>query len=361
MSNSDLISVIIPVYNVEPWLEQCLDSFISQTYKNLEIICVDDCSTDNCYEILKRYEKLDPRITVIQNKKNIGLGLTRNAGLKLAKGKWIHFFDSDDWLDTDAYEKLTGVLNSLDFVPDLLFFNYRKYYDKKKRFVEVEFPNKSILYKNLSPLRDVEAFDNWDRYAWMKLHRREFLEENKILFNDYRCMEDMEFATQLYLKAKSICYTDICCVNYRKRKGSLIKQTLQHMDCKLNSFLYSRPLYEQLTNDNIKYRLIGFDYWQIRNDLEKAWIGKHISLLKVLYILFRVNKKDTKNYIYKNENMYDAGYILKFYPMFVNKYFNGDEHWYRNIFSIQNIKGKNKNKHKCITIAGIKFKIKLNK
>ena len=240
MKSEDLISVVVPVYNVSEWLEQCLDSIISQSYTNLEIICIDDASEDNSLEILKKYQAKDSRVTVIKHNKNRGLGLSRNSGLAVAKGKWVHFVDSDDWLEPDSYRKLIEKLNSLDFVPDLLFFQYKKYFISNKKFVNVDYNNKEILYKNLCPKKDVQAFDNWDRYAWLKLHRRQFLTENNITFNNYRCMEDMEYATQLYVNAKSICYTDIYVVNYRKRVGSLITQTLKYLDCKVKSFLYAR-------------------------------------------------------------------------------------------------------------------------
>ena len=112
-----LISVIIPVYNVEKYLRECLDSVINQTYKNLEIICVNDCSTDSSPEILEEYAKKDRRIIIKKNPKNIGLGLTRNEGIKIASGEYIHCLDSDDWLELDAYEILVKYLdNDVDAV-----------------------------------------------------------------------------------------------------------------------------------------------------------------------------------------------------------------------------------------------------
>ena len=118
-----LISVIIPVYNVEKYLSQCLDSVINQTYKNLEIICVDDSSTDNSLEILKEYAQKDTRIKIIKNEKNLGLGLTRNEGVKVAKGEYIHFLDSDDWMNLNAYEKLFDTVKKINF-PDVITFSY---------------------------------------------------------------------------------------------------------------------------------------------------------------------------------------------------------------------------------------------
>lgn len=99
------ISVIIPVYKVEPYLRQCLDSVVNQTYKNLEIILIDDGSPDNCGKICDEYAERDERIVVI-HKKNEGLPAARNDGIAISTGYWITFVDSDDWCETDYYENI---------------------------------------------------------------------------------------------------------------------------------------------------------------------------------------------------------------------------------------------------------------
>ncbi|PPS21321.1 glycosyltransferase family 2 protein [Brachyspira murdochii] len=96
------ISVIIPVYNVESYLRECLDSVINQTLKDIEIICIDDNSTDNSYNILLDYQKIDNRIKIIKHKENLGLGPARNSGIKVAIGEYIYFIDSDDYI-SDNY------------------------------------------------------------------------------------------------------------------------------------------------------------------------------------------------------------------------------------------------------------------
>ena len=120
-----LLSVIIPVYNVEPYLEQCLDSVVNQTYKNLEIICINDGSTDNSLKILEKYQKKDKRIKMI-NQKNKGLSGARNAGLDIATGGYIAFVDSDDYLELNAYEEAMKVMlqdRSIDLV-EFKFSNF---------------------------------------------------------------------------------------------------------------------------------------------------------------------------------------------------------------------------------------------
>ena len=111
------ISVIIPVYNVEEYLCQCLESVIKQTLREIEIICIDDGSTDNSLKILQEYAQKDRRITVLKQE-NLHAGVARNAGLAVAKGEYIHFLDSDDWIDEETYAKLYDLITTTqaDFV-----------------------------------------------------------------------------------------------------------------------------------------------------------------------------------------------------------------------------------------------------
>ena len=103
MNKTDKISVIIPIYNVEKYLSKCLDSVINQTYKNLEIICVNDGSPDNCHQILEEYKNKDSRIVVIEQE-NGGEGSARNRGIRAVTGNYIAFVDPDDWVELDFYE-----------------------------------------------------------------------------------------------------------------------------------------------------------------------------------------------------------------------------------------------------------------
>ena len=105
MSQKIKVSIIVPVYNVEKYLKRCLDSITNQTLKELEIICINDGSTDNSLKILKQYAHKDKRISII-NKQNEGLSVARNTGMEAASGEYIGFVDSDDWIDLDFYKKL---------------------------------------------------------------------------------------------------------------------------------------------------------------------------------------------------------------------------------------------------------------
>ena len=118
------VSVVMPVYNVEPYLRQCLDSVLNQTLKEIEVICVDDGSTDASLDILKEYAAKDNRITVI-TQKNLYAGVARNAGLSQAKGEYIHFLDSDDWVEPEIYTYSIAEMNKSKV--DAYLFNYNDY------------------------------------------------------------------------------------------------------------------------------------------------------------------------------------------------------------------------------------------
>ena len=120
-----MISVVVPIYNVSQYLSQCIDSILTQSYQDLEIILVNDGSTDECPLLCDEYKGKDSRVRVV-HKKNRGLSDARNAGLRIAKGEWIYFVDSDDWLDGNAIQKLYqfAVENKCDVVQGGLYYAY---------------------------------------------------------------------------------------------------------------------------------------------------------------------------------------------------------------------------------------------
>ena len=144
MKNNDLISVIIPIYNVEKFLSFCIDSIVNQTYKNLEIILVDDGSTDNSGKICDEYALKDNRIKVM-HKQNGGVSSARNVGLNIAKGKYIGFVDSDDYVENDMFE----ILHNLIIKNNVDISCCNKFVFKKNKFTASKnFPNDTSLLFN---------------------------------------------------------------------------------------------------------------------------------------------------------------------------------------------------------------------
>lgn len=201
------VSIIIPVYNVERYLSRCIDSCINQSYTDIEIICINDGSTDRSLQILECYKNLDSRITII-NKENGGLSSARNAGVKVAVGKYILFVDSDDFLSCNAVENL--VANAEENSSDIVIFDYfYGHVEHSKRYILTikEWSNKK--YQN-SPFNIMTA----DKSAYLfipvaaccKLYRTEFLKENNITFVEGVIYEDVAYWADIFAKAERITY-----------------------------------------------------------------------------------------------------------------------------------------------------------
>lgn len=239
-----LISIVIPVYNVEKYLEKCLDSVVNQTYKNLEIICVDDCSTDSSKFILERYAKMDSRIVIKQNDKNLGLGLTRNEGIKIANGTFIHCLDSDDWMEPDAYEVMSKYIDS---DTDILCFSYTVYDDVTQETILVNCAEPDAFYKKTNIYKSPNSFKCWSPSAWMKLCRKSFIIENNLYYNDYRCLEDIEYAMKAVLKASSVTFIKESLLYYRNhRKNSLLSKKNYYIDNIVNDTIWANKVLREL-------------------------------------------------------------------------------------------------------------------
>ncbi len=177
----DLISVIVPAYNAESFIERCLNSIINQTYQNLEIICIDDGSTDNTAGVVRRIA--DPRLKFIEQEQNCGISLTRNHGIELARGKYIGFIDSDDFIDPDFYEKLhqSAVENNAEIVTTATSVEWPKKHKiwAGKPGVCTHFADKLKAVKNGS--------------CWNKLYQTEFLRKHHLEFPAGLIAEDNFF------------------------------------------------------------------------------------------------------------------------------------------------------------------------
>ena len=210
------ISLIIPVYNVEKYLARCLDSVMKQTFRDLEIICVDDGSTDNSSDILQKYAKKDERIVVI-TQANAGLSAVRNVGISKAKGKYIGFIDSDDWIDFDFCEKLYNCAEkySADIaVAGIVRVNGRR----KKYFLRFE---KETVSNNLQ--EKFELCDVPERsYVWNKLYRLDKLRECGLKFLEGHVFEDIIFTPQALYSLGRLVTVPETFYYYRKNPNSIV-------------------------------------------------------------------------------------------------------------------------------------------
>ena len=211
------ISIIVPVYNVEKYLSECLESLISQTLSDIEIICINDGSKDSSLEILEKYAQKDKRIVVI-NQENSGVSTARNTGMKCANGEYIGFIDSDDWIDSDFYEKLynSAKNNDADIVVASII-RYRKCVQKYR----VKYTNEKVY----TDLQDKISACSIPKicYVWNKLYKNEIIKDKLFTPNVY--FEDVIWLPKVIKCANKIVTVADTNYYYRVNNNSIVKKT----------------------------------------------------------------------------------------------------------------------------------------
>lgn len=270
------ISVIIPVYNVEKYLLECLDSVINQTYKNLQIILVDDGSTDSSGKICDVYAEKDNRITVV-HQKNAGAGAAKNTGLELIDGDYFSIIDSDDYIELDMYEKM---VNSLEkYNADIVQCLFRNVY------VNDSFDRKYKIKGNYPKVLTSKSFLKEYLYDWKyaifanKVFKSSLLKE--IRFPVGRKIDDEFFTYKLVCNAKKVVNIDNILYNYRMRKTSVMNENdtdrliYDRIDCFIERYNYVSDIYPSLKK---KYNLKLYDDLLYFKDSAKD-NGKILSLI----------------------------------------------------------------------------------
>jgi len=209
-------SIIVPIYNVEKYLEKCIESIINQTYSNIEIILVDDGSTDNCPKICDEYREKDCRIKVL-HKQNGGLSDARNEGLNIANGEYVLFVDSDDYLEKDACENFSAYLDkSADIlIGDGLVIG---------GCCDISHINESGTYKSYDFMKKSLSINKFPKVVWLNAYRRKFLCKNDLSFKKGILHEDENFTPRAFLCADIVIYTKISFYNYLIRENSITTQ-----------------------------------------------------------------------------------------------------------------------------------------
>ncbi len=211
-----LLSIIIPCYNIAPYIGRCLDSVLAQTYQNLEIICVNDGSKDETGKVLDEYAEKDARIKVI-HKENGGVTAARFSGLDVAQGEWIGFVDGDDVIDEDMYERLYG--NVTEDI-DVSHCGYKKIFPhgEIKYYYNI---GKTIGQNQTTGLRDLLQGDFIEPSLWNKIFRRPLFEGLfERLDSSIKINEDLLMNFYLFRKARRSFYEDFCGYTYLSREGS---------------------------------------------------------------------------------------------------------------------------------------------
>lgn len=300
-----MVSVIVPVYNVEKYLHQCLDSILNQTYRDIEVILVNDGSSDNSGLICDAYVRRDQRVKVI-HKKNAGASDARNIGLKIAKGEFVIFIDSDDyWNDSELLDRLCRQIGSYDFIN----FNCRYFYQKAEIFKFWDaYPEVVISDRNKKEkIIGLISHGLFPISPCLKLIRRQFLIENNILFLKGRSSEDIPWFLELVVKSRDFKFVNEYGYIYRKQVAESVsssfsgkkyedlfaimkeevKKIRQNPDVDLCDALLSFMAYEycilmgMVNNFPVKVRK-----YQIRKLKEYNWLLQYESNPKVRKVKF---------------------------------------------------------------------------
>lgn len=212
---NELISIIVPVYNVEKYLDQCIESLVKQDYSNVEILLINDGSTDKSGEICENWKVKDNRIITI-HLKNSGVSIARNIGIENSKGKYIYFIDSDDWLE---YDTLSLLLKNLSiYNADLSSCGIKKDYNNKKIVLNKD--KKTIIVSQKRMFHEILCNESIYGYVYNKLFKAELV-KGIIFDKDLYIQEDMDFTMEYLKKCKKCVYTEAEYYHYRQRIESV--------------------------------------------------------------------------------------------------------------------------------------------
>lgn len=261
------VSVIVPVYNAEKTLKQCIDSLLSQTFSDIEIVCVNDASKDKSQKIIEEYMRKDDRVKII-TQEHSGRALTRNKGRYLARGEYILFMNSDDYAKTDMIEKLYK--NAKEHESDIVLFSLTNFNPLTMEFFDEEFPLKEFSedYDNrsFSPQETYDFMFNISPNPLTKMFRREFLERKNISFIKGLNYEQYLFFIQAYISASNISLLRQPLLVHRENNQKGFKEDAKKLDLfkimnLIKEFLVRKKMYKELKYQFEKFKKNVLVHW----------------------------------------------------------------------------------------------------
>lgn len=308
------VSVIIPVYNGEEHLRQCLDSVLGQTLREIEIICVDDGSTDASFGILKEYEQKDSRVKVLQQQ-NLYAGVARNKGKEAAQGEYLAFWDCDDFFEPECLEQMYR--KAVEQQADICVCGGRKYLEDQDLLI----PAPRYLDTKMLPEQDVFSIKDNAQYilnftivpAWNKLFRKSFIEEEQINFQGVKNGNDVFFTVNALCRASRITTIDKALVNYRTNQeesivGNMAKnphllmkvwmetaESLMEHDCMPEQSFANRAI------ESILFLLQKLQTWEAYEEVLSQLKGEGLQRLHII---------DKEDYYYRSLHQEFVGHLL---------------------------------------------------
>ncbi len=292
------VSVIIPIYNVEEYLPRCLDSVTNQTYKNLEIICVNDCSPDNSAKILEDYSKKDNRIKIINREKNGGLSAARNTGMEYATGEYIYFIDSDDWIDSKYIKKMVNIATQYKtniVVNTNVMLDYE---DKPSE--ELFFGNIAVDKHKVTCIKSDTAINNIMWSAWSHLYKRDFIIKNNLIYPEGYIYEDMYFTPVAYSYLEYIYAFHGPIYHYCIRENSICKLQKDEYKKKMNLLSIFEMVFKTLKEN--KY----IDTHSIILYPKDFLISDYKNVDQNIFLELRKYFEKIESYVMRDTHLYDT-------------------------------------------------------
>lgn len=283
-----MLSVIVAAYNVEKYIEKCINSLVNQTYKNLEILVVNDGSTDNTKEIMEKYEKEYKNLKLL-NKENGGLSSARNYGINHSKGEYITFVDGDDYIDEKMYDEMLNIMIRED--SDMCVCNFRKIYSNKIKIPKLNYTLfKGELVHNFL-LRHDEIF----AISCNKIYKKEIIINNNIFFINKAFFDDLGFNSKYILYTRKVSIVNKAFYNYIQREGSITKSKVY------NPYI-DKAILDLNNNLKLFYKNHNF-YEKYKLSLEGIYI--RMKIYKINYML--------KFNYYSREDINEIKFIFTLY------------------------------------------------
>jgi len=313
VNNAPILSIIIPVYNVELYLKNCLDSILNQNINNYEIILINDGSTDNSSIICDEYVNKYSNIKVI-HKSNGGSSDARNNGLKIAKGKYILFIDSDDFIEPESLKNIIKyTVNNVD----IIFLDAYKYFDNKSiEKVDTDFCTEKLKTNNKDILLDnISRMNKFSGSACSKAIRREFLLDNNILFENNITMEDIDWNLKILTKINTSDYYSGKYYYYRQNRKNSITNSINENTFKSGIKIIKKW---QNFNDNIN-SILAYEYIIL---LANSYVIKDKNLRNELYSfsgLLKYNNNKKVFYSYIIYKLFGIKFLSKLLEIYLKK------------------------------------------
>lgn len=308
------VSVIIPIFNAEEYLDECLKSVLSQTLSDIEVICVDDGSSDSSLTILNKYAKNDSRIKIIEQK-NAGAGAARNRGMEIATGEYLSFLDSDDVFELTMLEKLVAISDFEQL--DVAICRCNKFIHETKETIDTPWTIKSELIpaNNYFQATDIKKdfFEAFIWWPWDKLFRAQFIKDSSLYFQEQRTTNDLFFVVGATLLANKIDYINDILIHQRVHEGSLAVTREKSWHCffdaliKVRDFLQEKKLYDRFEQDFINY-CVTFTNWY-KNSIDISTYQKIVPALSRAFKELGVADKPRK-FFYETDSWSEVQKVL---------------------------------------------------